>query len=200
MVPVPSSVVDGDSLDEPMRLTADDPLSGLANWLAEGRVDAAASERARQRWLERQAAEGASLAGVLLDLAEQSRRVAVRTAGGTTVTGRIAGLAADFVAIRDHRRGDALIPFRSVATVRGAPGEPAPTGDRSGMLALVLGEALLELAADRPTVMVSAGDADLRGELISAGLDVVAIALSPSRRDVVHVALEAIDHLTVLNG
>lgn len=200
MVPVPSSVVDADSSDDPFRLTADDPLSGLSKWLSEGRVDAAATARARQRWLERQATEDATLAGVLLDLGERSRRITVRTEGGTNIAGSIVALGADFVIVREDRSGDAFIPLGSVATVRGGPGDDPPVGDRSVALAAVLGEVLGQLAADGPTVKVVAGGDAIRGDLRSVGQDLLAVEVSSERREVAHVALHAIDHLILLVG
>jgi hypothetical protein len=198
MVPVPSSLVDGESPRETTRLTGDDPLAGLGTWLAEGRVDAAAAERARRWWLERQASEESSIAGVLLDLAERSAPIAVRTARGRVARGPVAALGADFVVVREARVGDVVIPLRSVATVRGMPGDDPAGGDRPAAFSVVLADALVELAADRPLVFVAAGDDEFRGELRSAGTDVIAVTTASVDRDVVHVALGAVDHLVLL--
>ena len=189
-----------DSPGPPLHLTADDPLSGLSAWLSDGRVDEAAAARVRRRWLERQAAEDATLTGLLIDLAERSGPVAVRSAGGRTARGRVVAVGADFVAVRESRLGDVLIPRRAVATVRGAPGEPpaTATGDRPVSLMIVLAEALIEIAAERPSVLVAAAGDEIRGDLHAAGRDVVSVAVSGQGREVVHVAQEAIDHLVVL--
>ncbi|MEZ5244577.1 MAG: hypothetical protein R2707_05725 [Acidimicrobiales bacterium] len=183
-----------------MRLTGDDPLAGLEKWLADGRVDAAAAERARRRWLERQATEDASVAGVCLDLAERNEPVAVRTSGGRSTRGRVTALGADFVVVREERVGDVVIPLRCVATIRAAPGGGAVPGERSAGFSVVLAEALVELAAERPLVLVSVGGDEIRGELRSAGTDVVALATASVGRDLVHVAIAAIDHLVLLRG
>jgi hypothetical protein len=183
-----------------MRLTADDPLAGLGKWLADGRVDAAAAERARRRWLERQATEESSVSGVCLDLAERNEPVAVRTVAGRTTRGRITALGADFVVVREPRSGDVVIPLRSLATIRAAPADGAVVGERSAGFSVVLAEALVELAAERPLVLVSVGDDEIRGEMRSAGTDVVALATASGGRDVVHVAIAAIDHLVLLRG
>lgn len=198
MVPVPSSVVDGHSPQDPRRLTADDPLAGLSKWVAEGRVDAAAGERARQRWLERQADEDATMTGVLLDLAERRRPVSLRTMAGRTARGPIVALGADFAIVREERIGDVVIPLRAVATVWGAPGEEPPSGDRPISVAVLFPEALVELAADRPLVLVAVAHGEIRGELRSAGTDVIAVATASATRDVVHVAIDAIDNLVLL--
>jgi hypothetical protein len=190
--------VDGDSSHERFRLTVDDPLAGLARWVAEGRVDAAARERSRQRWLERQAGEEASVAGVLLDLAEQARPVMVRTAAGRTARGPIIALGADFAIVREVPRGDVVIPLGAIATVRSPPGAGAPVGDRPLELAVMLAEALVELSADRPLVLIAAAGEEIRGELSSAGTDVVTVTTASTHRDVVHVAVGAIDNLVLL--
>ena len=198
MVPVPSTVVDADSADDLPGLTGDDPLAGLAGWIAEGRVDAAAAERARQRWLERQAAEESTLTGVLIDLAERARPVAVRTMAGHTARGLVVALGADFAVVREDRLGDVVIPLSAVVTVRPGPGDRPAVGDRPTTLEIMLAEALVELAADRPAVLVAVAGEEIRGELRSAGIDVIALALDTARRDVVNVAIGAIDHLVLL--
>ena len=200
MVPVPSSLVDGESPQETSRLTGDDPLAGLGTWLAEGRVEAAAAERARRWWLERQASEESSIIGVLLDLAERTDPVAVRSAAGRTVHGSVVAIGADFVVVREERIGDVVIPHRCIATVRSAPGDDPVRGDRSAAFSVVLAEALVELAVERPLVLIALGVGEIRGELRSAGSDVIALSTTSAGRDVVHVALGAIDHLVLLRS
>ena len=174
----------------------DDPLAGLTRWLAEGRVDAAAAERARQRWLERQAGEEATLAGVLLDLGERGRPVTVTTAGGHRVTGSLTVVGADFCAVRDDR-GQVVVPHRSMASVRPAPGDPPADGERPGGLELVLAEALAELAVDRPLVAVATGADEHRGTLRAVGFDVLTLMLDGPTRGAVHVPIGVVDVLIV---
>lgn len=200
MVPVPSALVDADSFPEPARLTPDDPLAGLETWLAEGRVDAAAAERARQHWLERQAGEDSTLTGVLMDLGERGGPVAVRTIGGRVLRGPVVALGADFVIVREERRGDAIVPLTAVATLRAAPGERPAVGDRPPALVVLLADALVELAVNRPSVIVAVAGEDLRGDLARAGRDIVAIALDDGHRTEVTVPVDAIDHLVVHRG
>ncbi len=181
-----------------MRLSPDDPLAALNRWVAEGAVDSAARARARQRWLERQAAEEATLSGVLVDLAERGRPVAAITVAGHRSRGCVVAVGADFVIVREERLGDVIIPLARLALVKAAPGEDAPTGDRPLGFEIMLADALVELAADRPTVVAAMGGEEIRGELRSAGFDVAALALDSPRRELVHVAVAALDHLVVL--
>ena len=73
-----------------MSLGPEDPLAGLNQWLAEGSVDAAARARTRQRWLERQAAEEATVASP-----QAPRRSHTRDRGPTLPTDL--GLAIEFL-------------------------------------------------------------------------------------------------------
>lgn len=183
---------------EPVRLSPNDPLAALHRWVAEGQVDEAVRARARQRWLERQAAEEATLPGVLLDLAERGRPVTVTTSGGHRITGPVVAVGADFGVVRDPRLGDAVIPTSTLALVRPAPGDDLPIGNRAANMVLAFGDAMLELATERPEVIVGTAGEQFRGDLRSVSPDVAVLALDGDRRDLVHIALRAIDHVIVL--
>ena len=142
--------------DRPVDLTSDDPLAALQRGSPMAR-STKRSARSRRRWLEKVATEEATLGGVLLDLAERGRPVIVRTLAGQRHRA-------------DHRRrsrlrrrsrprlGDTLMPTTRIATVQPAPGDDLPAGDRRHDVVLAFGDALMELAAERPNVMVGAGD------------------------------------------
>ena len=183
--------------DRPVDLTSDDPLAALQRWVTDGQVDEAARARSRRRWLEKAATEKATLGGVFLDLAERGRPVIVRTLAGHRVTGPIIAVGADFVGVRDPRLGDTLMPTTRIATVQPAPGDDLPAGDRRHDVVLAFGDALMELAAERPDVMVGAGDENLRGELRTASTEVVTLAIADERREPISIALAAIDHVVV---
>jgi hypothetical protein len=183
--------------DRPVDLTADDPLAALQRWVADGQVDEAARARSRRRWLENAATEEATLGGVLLDLAERRRPVIVRTLAGHRVAGSIIAVGADFVGVADARLGDTLMPTTRIATVQPAPGEDLPAGDRRHDVVLAFGDALTELAAERPEVMVGVGDETLRGELRTASSEVVTLVIADERREPISIALTAIDHVVV---
>jgi len=186
-----------DERDRPISLSSGDPLAALAGWVAAGRVDEAARARARQRWLERQADEEATLGGILLDLAERSRPVLVSTSAGRRLRGPLRMVGTDFAIVREPQLGDVLVPFRVLTSVRPTPGDPGASGDRPFTVELTLAASLLELAADRPEVLVIAGPDEHRGELRSAGIDVIGIVLDGAR-STVHVNVATIDHLALL--
>ena len=169
----------------------------MQRWVADGQVDEAAQARSRRRWLEKAATEEATLGGALLDLAERGRPVIVRTLAGRRVTGPIIAFGADFVGIRDPRLGDTLVPTTRIATVQPAPGDDLPAGDRRHDVVLAFGDALMELAAERPDVIVGAGDKTLRGELRTASTEVVTLAIAGGKRAPSYIALAAIDHVVV---
>ena len=183
--------------DRPVDLTADDPLAALQRWVADSQVDEAARARSRRRWLENAATEEATLGGVLLDLAERRRPVTVRTLVGHRITGPIIAVGADFIAVADARLGDTLMPTTRIATVQPAPGDDLPAGDRRHDVVLTFGDALMELAAERPEVMVGVGDETLRGELRTASTEVVTLVIADERREPISIALAAIDHVVV---
>jgi hypothetical protein len=149
--------------------------------------------------LERQAKEEATMGAVLLDLAERGRPVLLSTSAGRAFRGPIRAVGADFVVIRDVGLGEVIIPSRSLAVVRPAAGDDGAGGERPFTVELVLGETLVELAADNPTVIVAAGGDQLRGQLRSSGIDVLEIALESPRPAVVHVNVAAVDHLAIVS-
>ncbi len=174
-----------------------DPLADWSRWLADCRVDEAVAARARQRSLERQAAQESTITGVLLDLGERGRPVTVKTAGGRCCHGQIAAVGADFVIVRDDNDNQVLIPTASIATISTSPTQRRVTGARLRPSA-VLADVIHELAADQAQVEVMAADECVSGLLKAAGADVIAVDIDRPRDDRLHVATAAIDHLVVL--
>lgn len=153
----------------------DDLTGDLARWLAEARVDEAAASRARQRSLHQQAGEEATLAGVLLDLAERGAPVVVEVAGGHRHRATVQAVAEDFCALRTDQ-GDVLVAYAGIAAVALLDADDPPAGDRPRALDMTFAEALLVLVAERPRVLVVAKDGTGRaGELRLAGRDVVVL-------------------------
>lgn len=150
----------------------------LEAWAAAARVEAAAASRAREFWLRRVAEEGATLAGLLIDLAEAGGEVGV-IAGGRPVHGRIVAVAEDFIAMRSSAGPLVLLPLTTITTVRPARGSAEPaTGDRPPAADATFAGVLGGLAAERPRVQLhTANDAALAGVLVASGDDVVSLRL-----------------------
>lgn len=163
----------------------DDLLRRLAEWSAEE----AASERSRRRWLEQQALEDSSLAGLLVDLAERGVRTAVTLRGGAVRAGVVRAVGADFTAL-----DNVLIPFWSIAMVR--PSVRVFGVDRP-VSSLTLAAALGRLAGERPPVRIEAGGSFVAGSLVGGGGDVAVVAVDDDDRSQAFVPLGGIAAITL---
>lgn len=197
--------MDPTSADDRLGLPADgagllgaDPLGqALARWAADAVVDEAARRRARDRWLRIQAEEEATLAGTLLDLAEHARPV-VLDIGEHRLRGVLAGVGADFVALRSDRGQHVLVRISAVDVVRAEPGGHDVRGDRAITVEVGLDSVMGPLAADRPDVAVRTRTGTLvRGRLTRAGVDVVRLRVDGDPPAPTWVPLDAIAVLTI---
>jgi hypothetical protein len=149
-----------------------------------------ASARGRERWLRRQATEGATLLGTLLDLAETGAPVTVWTASDRRVEGVPVGVGPDVVVLR-HGGEHVAVRLGAVTVVRPAPGQDAvaATGDRPAALRLGFVDLLARLADDRPEIAVVLGTGDtIGGTLLAVGADVLTIGVGAGG-DVAYVSV-----------
>lgn len=176
------------------------PASALERWAADAAVDEAARSRTRARWLQVQSEESASFVGTLLDLAERADPVVV-DAGGQQVRGPLVGIGGDFVVVRapmGDRAADVLVRVDAIDVVRAAPGAVEVRGDRATLLDVQLGAVLGPMAADRPTVVVrTVQGVSVRGELRTAGTDVVRLLVDGDPPTPAWIRLEAVAMLTI---
>ncbi|MBI2704761.1 MAG: hypothetical protein HYX32_05665 [Actinobacteria bacterium] len=151
----------------------------LTRLAAETRADDAAASRRRVAWLGRQAEEEATLGGVLLDLSERARPIAVQTASGRVHRGWVEAVGEDFVAVRTESGTDALVRFDGVGSVRSQPGGAITTGDRPLVVDASLVTVLRSLGPWRPRLVLCTGPKAeaVAGELRWVGADVTAIRL-----------------------
>jgi hypothetical protein len=168
-------------------------------WLADLRVDDAAHARARAAWLRRQAEEEATLVGVLADLAERERAVIIETEAGHGHKGILLVVGLDFCALRTTHSTPVLIRYDAVASVRPAPGEAGPVGDRVVGPTATLRGALGALAGSRARVVarVRRGTA-LQGQLRAVGTDVMTLRLDD--RSAAYVPLTSLAELSVVES
>jgi hypothetical protein len=150
--------------------------------------------RRREHWLRRQAADDASLTGVLVDLAEQGHLVRVTTSGGGRHLGRVVGAGAAVVVMESgmHR---ILVAVDAVTTVQAAPGEhdvTSPVGHRVGDDPTTLADLLSHAVGDGAEVTLTMRSGQVvTGELVSVGHDVVLVR--PDRRTpVIYARLESV--------
>lgn len=159
-------------------------------WLAELRVDDEVRRRRREHWLAHQAAETATIVGVLRDLSEQAIRCRLDTTVGRRHHGTVSAVGIDFVAVRTDGPL-VLVPLRAVTVV--STGGGVPRGDRMGGLDLTLQEALADRLEDRTRAVVRVdGGATLSGDIVGVGHDLVSLRSDDADRRVVHVQAEAI--------
>ncbi len=169
----------------------------LARWAADAAVDDAARARTRERWLRIQAEEEASLAGVLLDLAEQGRPV-VLEAGSHRLRGHLVGLGIDFAAVRTEQEQDVLVRLAALDAVHTEPGGRPVVGDRSPALDVDLAGVLGPVAAERPQVVVrTRSGTAVRGQLRSASASVIRLRTDTDPPAAAWLPLEAITVLVL---
>jgi hypothetical protein len=147
------------------------------------RTDAASERRRRESWLRRQAADDASLVGVLVDLAENGHVVRVTTDGGGRHQGRLRG-AGRGVVVLDCGRTRVFVAADAVTTVQAVPGERrvvSPVGHRvSDDLATIADLLSHEVDGEVEVTLVTRSGQVVSGELVSVGRDVVMVR--PDRR------------------
>lgn len=178
------------------------PLADLERWAAESRAREAADERVRARWARRAAEEGATFAGVLLDLAEAGLPATLTTTGGHRHGGRLTAVGADFVAMRTGTGLVVLLALAAVAEVvtTGARG-PVSGEDRPQPLEVSLADVLAQLAAARPRTSLRAGEAVVSGDLVAVGSDVVTVSVGGSHpARLAYVRLASVSEVTVFEA
>jgi len=170
--------VDPDLPDDPGEdRLLDDALHALTRWVAETQVDDAIELRRRSAWLRRQADEEATLAGVLVDLAEQGRPVTLHVANGRRHRGRIVMVGADVVELQSSVGEQVIVALDALDSVR-----PQADGDGVSGSPVITGVSLVEvvgrLAERRERVLVVARNGEATsGELTAVGRDVLTLAL-----------------------
>jgi len=178
-----------------------DPLDAdLAELVQAARAEEAVRSRGIERTLLHQAAAGASVAGLLLDLAEEGAEVSIRMTSGRAHQGAVRAVGRDFAVVGPPEAQNCLV-LDAIAAIRRRPGRRSPdaSGDRPPARHLSLAAYLGGLAADRPRVaIVAAGEpAMLVGELRAVGRDVATVRLEGQPPVTVYVALASVSEVFV---
>ena len=177
-------------------MTENDPWVEL---LDAARAREAGDSRARRRWLEAAAAEGATLAGVLLDLIGRADPVMLGIEGGATVWAEVLGVGADVVAL-DRRTGPlTLVPLHRVTTVRTSG--RAPLGDRPPPDAPRLVDLLARSGEREEVVVLNLVDRTIvSGVVDAAGVDVVRVPTEDRRLGPTYVSVGSIGEAAVFRS
>jgi hypothetical protein len=173
----------------------DDPA--IERWLAELRSDEAARSRARVGALRAQAAEDATVIGVLADLAEREAQVLVTTTTGRRHRGEILIVGPDALVLRLGRQEWLVTRLASVASVRLVGGDPV-NGEGSVTTTSSFGRILA--AATRPGewLRVAVGGEAFGGSVVAISLEVAVLRLDNG--DLTYVNLDAVEEVSLLPG
>jgi hypothetical protein len=191
----------GDALRDPQGLVrgagAGSFTARLDAWVAAARVEEAAQQRARERWLREVAEQEATLSGVLTELAERRAGVTLEVSGRRH-HGVVVALGLDFVALRPAVGPDVLVAAAAVGVVRTAPTVAPALGDHMVSTELGLAAVLAELAIDRERVrLVTTGGDVVVGLLRSVGHDVAVVRTDGDPHGAAYVALGRIAEVTI---
>lgn len=177
----------------------------LERWAAAARVDHAAAQRSREQWMRQQSREEGSLAGVLMDLAEQAVPVAVHARAGRVHHGWVQVVGRDFVGLSLDGPGDALVAREAVSSVRVRSGAPVTVGDRQVKAQVSLRQVVVGLCAERERVMLVSddGQSTVVGTLQAVGQDVATLQLDgnghgPGRRGIAYVPLASVSEVILV--
>lgn len=166
----------------------------VERWLAEVRVDAAARERAAVAGLRALAAEEATLAGVLVDLATRGEAVSLVMRSGKQHRGHVRLVAPDAVVVALETRQWLVARLAAVAALRTVQSPPVPGEAEPSTLTRFVRIASA-LAAPGDWVVITSGASTFGGTMESAGEDVVVLRLDNGDR--AYVALADADELSL---
>ncbi len=157
----------------------EDLLGRLGAWQASERVVEAAAERTSSREMLERAASTATWTGLLVDLAETSS-VVLADAGGHRVSGRLVGVAKDFVTLEAASgkptlvRIDALVSITPLAdSAANRTGRPA--GARLAPISTTMATVLDLLWDESAPVTLRTESSSFHGVIVAVGEDVVSI-------------------------
>ena len=164
---------------EPGPFPVDDLLSHLGAWRALQSVSDAAAGRARTRELLAQSASVGTWEGLLVDIAEGSAPI-VATAGAFEVSGKLVGVAKDFVTVEASNGRPALLRIEALTSIRqvarGAQDRRGRSaGSRTATPEVSFATVLDLLCSERAPVAIITSSATIRGVLDSVGEDVITV-------------------------
>ncbi len=183
---------------------SDTGLSELPALLDAGRQQADAEERRRARDLRGLAVDHATLAGVLVDLAERGHPVVIRTIAGEIHRSWVVAVGEDVTGLAEEAGGHVLTWCRvdAIVSITDAVGEPTRVpGDRRPPPGGRLVEVVADLAAERASVAVTLIDGSVvAGRLDAAGPRVVVLRLDGDPPRTCYLASDRLASLRLRSG
>jgi len=174
---------------------ASDPWLEL---LDDGRAREASAARSRERWLRAAAAEDATLAGTLLDLAEAGTEVTVTTETGRSHRGRVALVGDDVVVLRPASGPVVVLALAAVAALR--PAERRSGGGRVVPNGPNLLDVLASLTIGEAVLLTTRGGGTVRGLVDAIGADVVHVRGDDETERSCYVSARSICEVLVLRS
>jgi hypothetical protein len=178
----------------------DDPHLHLTD---DARLADEIATRAERRSRAARAADLATWAGTLHDLAEREVAAVVRIDGGRSYRGTIEAIGVDHVAIRTSGGTLALLLREAIRAVRPQPGLRAPvaTGDRQRSVGRTLLEILFRLAEDgtRVALGLQGLEEPLAGHVVGLGEDVITLRIEAGDQGIVYLPTAALREV-ILEG
>jgi hypothetical protein len=172
-------------------------LEELTVWSADQRAGEAARSRSVERSLRQQAAEEATFAGTLVDLAEARAAVVVQLGAGRSHRGAVAGVGRDFLVLRGDTGTVTLVALSAVTAVRPAGGGAGVATGHRRPPARTLVQFLDRLAEERPRVRLIAAGEPVVGELHAVGEDVLSIRVDGAPPATVYVPAGSVSEVSL---
>lgn len=173
----------------------DDPA--LDRWIAELRTEDAARSRARVGAMKAQAAEDATVVGVLADLREREAQVLLTTTSGRRHRGQVLVVGPDALVLRVGVHEWLVTRIAAVASVRLVGGDPV-NGEGSATTMSRFGRILGAAAQPGEWIRISVGGEAFGGTVVATSAEVVVLRLDNG--DVSYVNLDAVEEASLLPG
>ena len=173
----------------------DDP--SLARWLAEVRVDEAARSRSAAADLRSRRGEGATLSGVLTELAVRGELVGLVMRSGRQHRGHVRLVGPDAVVLALETRQWLVARIDAIAATRTVQG-PAVAGESEPSTPSRFVRLAAALAEPGDWVLAASGTATLGGSLVQVGADVMVLRLDNG--DAAYVGLASTDEISLRPG
>lgn len=169
----------------------------LERWLSELRTDEAARSRAAVGAMKAQAAEDATVVGVLADLVEREAQVLVTTTTGRRHRGEVLLVGPDALVLRVGVREWLVTRIAAVASVRMVGGDPV-NGEGSATTTSSFGRILGAAAPPGEWVRISVGGEAFGGTVVTMSAQVGVLRLDNG--DLTYVNLDAVEEASILSG
>jgi hypothetical protein len=186
--------------DDVSPVPVDHPLPSdpaLDRWLSELRTEEAARSRAAVGAMKAQAAEDATVVGVLADLLEREAQVVVTTAAGRRHRGEVLIVGPDALVLRVGVREWLVTRIAAVASVRLVGGDPV-NGEGSATTTSSFGRILGAAAQPGEWIRISVGGEAFGGTVVSMSAQVGVLRLDNG--DLTYVNLDAVEEASLLSG